>query len=114
MSVSAKISCIFCGRILVRIRLLHLRQWGAFGIISRLLGNVFNSHAVNIFTIATLSSKSWFLNIHDICLRYNLQHPLELLKAPLEEKYNNLIKQRVVDYWKQELRSEDSICDSLT
>ena len=95
------------------IGLLHLRQLGAFGMICRLPGNILNLHAVNIFTFAT--SKSWFLNIRDVCLQYKLPNPLELLKAPLpKEKYKNLIKKHVVDYWEQERRSEASVCDSLT
>ena len=98
------------------IGLLHLRQLGAFGMICRLPGNILNLHAVNIFTFAT--SKSWFLNIRDVCLQYKLPNPLELLKAPLpKEKYKNLIKKHVVDYWEQELRSEQSeasVRDPLT
>ena len=94
--------------------LLHLRQLTIFGMICRLSGNILHEHAVNIFSYVTPSSKSWFFQIRELCLSYNLPHPLKQLKSPLsKESFKILINKNVLDHWEQVLRSEASGLDSL-
>ena len=94
--------------------LLHMRKLSIFGMITRLTDNFINKHAVNIFTSATNSSKSWFSQIRQICLRYGLPHPLDLLQNPLrKDDYKKLIKSRVINYWELALRSEAAQLPSL-
>ena len=46
-----------------------------------------------------------FQQIRNLCLLYQLPHPLVLLDNPLPKiKFNKLIKSKVFDYWKSELR----------
>ena len=95
--------------------LLHLRQLSNFGMITRLMDNILHTHATNIFTSATpSSSKSWFTNIRDLCLQYDLPHPLMLLRHPLsKESFKRLVKKKVIDYWERFLRAEAAGLDSL-
>ena len=72
-------------------------------------------HARHIFCQGKPSSKSWFLQIRDICLLYNLKHPLELLEnPPTKETYRRMIKAHVVSYWKNKLRGEAAPLLSLS
>ena len=94
--------------------LLHLRQLSLFGMICRLPGSILNKHARNILSSATPSFKSWFSEIRDLCLLYNLPHPLNLLTSPPpKEPFKKLIKSHVTDYWEQTLRAEASPLTSL-
>jgi hypothetical protein len=82
--------------------------------ICRLSDNILHTHAMNILSSTTPSSKSWFFKIREICLQYLLPHPLELLKSPIpKEAYKKLIKKHVLNYWEQVLRSEAAILDSF-
>ena len=95
--------------------LLHLRQLSIFGMICRLSNNVIHKHAVNIFSSATLSPKSWFLTIRNLCLQYRLPHPLKLLQEPpSQEAFKSLVKKHVVDYWECLLRAEAKLLTSLS
>ena len=52
---------------------LHLRQLSNFGMICRLpLKNILNNHARNIFNYSTISNKSWFMKIRELCIKYDL------------------------------------------
>ena len=73
--------------------LLHLRKLSFFGMICRLPTNIIHRHALNIFIRETISNKSWFHQIRDICLQNNLPHPAELLRAQLtKEQAQNLCR----------------------
>ena len=94
--------------------LLHLRQLSIFGMICRLPENILHAHAVNVFSSSTPSSNSWLFKIREICLKYLLPHPLELLNSPLPKmRYKNLVKKHVVDYWEKFFRAEAAVLDSL-
>ena len=94
--------------------LLHLRQLSIFGMICRLPQNIINTNAQNIFSYATSSSKSWFKQISEICLKYDLPHPTELLKSAMpKERYKRLIKSHVTNYWESVLRTEAANLPSL-
>ena len=85
-----------------------------FGMITRLRGNIINTHAVNIFNFSTPSSKSWFHQIRDLCLQYGLPHPAYLLSSPpTKTAFKNLVKKNILNYWEQRLRAEAAHLDSL-
>ena len=94
--------------------LLHLRKLSIFGMISRLPNNILHRHAVNIFSQTTISNKSWFHQIRDLCLKYNLPHPSEILKADhSKEQFKKLVKTKVVEFWQTQLREEAKPLPSL-
>ena len=71
-------------------------------------------HARNVLTTAKSSSKSWFRQIRDISLMYELPHPLVILQnPPNKETFKNLVKAKVVNYWEIKLRGEASLLSSL-
>ena len=82
--------------------------------ISRLQNNILNKHAKDIFEYSTVTKKSWFLKIRDLCIKYDLPHPKELLTNPLTKtEFRGLIKRRVISYWETILREEAAALDSL-
>ena len=96
--------------------ILHLRQLGLFGMITRLpVHNPLSVRAKSALLTSTQSCKSWFNNVREICLLYGLPHPLSLLQyPPPREAFKKLVKSLVTDYWEQKLRMEASILSSLT
>ena len=44
----------------------HLRQLSIFGMITRMPANILNTHARNIFSHVTITTKSWFHQIRDL------------------------------------------------
>ena len=94
--------------------ILHLRQLSIFGMICRLNENILHKHATNIFNYSTMASKSWFSQIRDLCLLYNLPHPSILLSLPPTKTiFKNLAKKHVIDYWEKILRLEAEPLTSL-
>ena len=82
--------------------------------ICRLPNDPLNIHAKNILTMSKRSCKSWFWQIRDLFLQYNLPHPLQLLHHPPDkERFRKLVRSRVIDHWEQKLRMEASILPSL-
>ena len=82
--------------------------------ILRLPNNVLFHHAVNIFTARTISPKSWFAQIRNLCLFYGLPHPAKLIECPpSKESFKTMVKKKVIDYWEQELRSQAKSLTSL-
>ena len=53
--------------------LIHLRQLSLLGMVSRLKGSYIHSHAVNVFN-QKVRKWSWFHQVCDICLMYQLPH----------------------------------------
>ena len=93
---------------------LHLRQLSLFGMICRLPGSILWEIAKSTLTCSKPSTKSWFLQIKDLCLQYFLPHPLLLLdNPPLKEPYKKMVKTKVIEYWELQLRCEASKLDSL-
>ena len=105
----------FLGGTLPGTALLHLRQLSTFGMITRLPGSILHSHGVRVLTSARPSAVSWFQQIRDLCLQYQLPHPLTLLSNPTaltQGRFKNLIKSRVIDYWEAHLREKASTLTS--
>ena len=93
---------------------IHVRQLSIFGMVLGLQSDPLNIHARNTLTDAKKSSKSWFCQIHDLCLQYNLPHPLEMLNNPPSKlQFKKMVKASVTNYWEIKLRGEASFLDSL-
>ena len=76
--------------------LLHLRQLSIFGMICRLTENILHQHAINSFSSRIQNTHSWFNQICDQCLLYQLPHPLKLLQTPLSKtNFKDLIKRNM-------------------
>ena len=77
--------------------------------ITRSTGSVLHAHAIQILSSAKQSCHSWFLQIRQLCLMYELPNPILLLENPLPPtSFNKLMKSKIVDYWEQKLRAEAS------
>ena len=93
--------------------LLHLRQFSLLGMIMVLKSSILHRHGLNVFTTKA-SSVSWFYVVRNLCLRYQLPHPIELLKSNLtKESFKNLAKKHVLNYWELKLRDEAAWLTSL-
>ena len=83
---------------------IHLRMLSLFGMVAQLPTDPLNIHARTVLTTAKSSSKSWFRQIRDISLKYQLPHPLAILdNPPNQEQFKKLIKSKVIDYWEIKL-----------
>ena len=95
--------------------LLHLRQLSLFGMVCRLKGDPLHQHAVQVLLTLPATAQSWFIQVRNLHLQYQLPHPLELLETPpTKTGFKKLAKSKVIDYWEQRLRSEASFLPSLT
>ena len=57
---------------------------------------------------------SWFGQVRNLLLQYSLPHPLLLLENPLpKNKFKQLVKTKVTDFWIRKLREEASLLPSL-
>ena len=93
---------------------LHLRQLSLFIMICHLDGNILQSHANYVLTTCKDSSKSWFLCIRDLCIKYGLPHPLQLLeKPPSKEQFKKVSRLKANEYWHTWYSSEVSSLSSL-
>ena len=94
---------------------MHMRQLSLLSMISRMPGSILHQHALNSFL--TKSSSSWFKAVRDICLQYQLPHPLTLLNLttpPTKDEFKKLYKKKVMSYWEIKLREEASKLESLS
>ena len=92
--------------------LLHMRMLSLFGMISNLGDNPLPSIARNALIRSKPSSKSWFHMVRNICVQYDLPHPLQLLEHPLPmKKFKDLYKCKISDYWRFHLSKK---CTSLS
>ena len=80
--------------------LLHCRQLSLFSMVCRLKDNPLHRHAKYILTTSVTYRNSWFHQVRDICLKYNLPHPLELLDTiPTKFMFKKYVKSQVHQYW---------------
>ena len=93
--------------------LLHLRQLALLGMISRLSNSLLHRIAINAFN-SRVKSWSWFHQVRDLCLMYQLPHPLTFLTTPLTKaQHKALTKKHVVSYWEVKLNDDASLLHSL-
>ena len=112
--------CVLAGCLLASAEI-HLRQLSLFGtdftlthMVTRLAQDPLNIHARNILTEAKKSSKSWFCQVQEICLQYNLPHPLELIVIPPSKlDFKKKVRSAIINYWENKLRGEAGFLQSL-
>ena len=93
--------------------MIHLRQLSLLGMISRLTGSLLHQHAVSVFTKQG-NTWSWFHQVRNLCLKYQLPHPLTILTTPLpKEAFKRQTKKQVVNYWELKLRDDAAPLTSL-
>ena len=79
--------------------LLHLAQFTLLGMISRLPGNILLRLGINILASPSPPPKSWFTQVNQLCVQYNLPSALSLLSNPCsKETFKNRIKINVIEY----------------
>ena len=99
----------FLGGALPGTALLHMRQLNLFGMVTRLPGSILNTHSKQVLISARPSASSWFQQIRDLCLQYQLPHPLFLLEQPMSKlKFNRIVKSKVINYWEIKFRGKAS------
>ena len=70
--------------------------------ISNLPNDPLYYHCEFILSSGKKTTKSWFLNVQQICEKYGLMDPLTLLrKSPPKNIYKKEVKMKIVDHWKQ-------------
>ena len=80
--------------------IIHSRQLSLFSMVCRLKTDLLHQHGRYVLTVLNSSCKSWFFQIQNICLQYNLPHPLALLQSDMtKEKFKSLVKRQVRKYW---------------
>ena len=98
--------CFLAGR-LPGEALLHIRQLTIFGMNTRLSGNLLHKLALDVFSAEKPPKNSWFAQLHDLCLQYDLPPPHHLLEYPLQKPtFKRMIKKHILNYWEDFLRKE--------
>ena len=73
-----------------------------------------NVCAQHILITAKQNCTFWFTQIINLCLMFDLPHPLTLLETSLTKlKFKKLVKSKIVDYWEKRLRAEAKPLTSL-
>ena len=99
----------FMGGTLPGTAVLHQRQLSLFGMICRL-----HNIAKDKLSFSSFSSKSWFLQVRDLCMQYQLPHPLDLLEMNLTKPaYKKLVSAHIINFWEKKLRQEAAPLTSL-
>ena len=83
--------------------------------VTRLTHDPLRTHARNVLVTVKSSSKSWFHQIRDICLKYGLPHPITIIDTqPTKKAFEMLAVSKVISYWEKRLRGEAALLPSLT
>ena len=94
--------------------ILHLKQISLFLMICRLHGDPLNLHAQQVLLTSPSTGHSWFIQLRNLLLMYQLPHPLQLLaNPPQKEPFKKLVKAKVTDHWEVRLRAEAAYLPSL-
>ena len=95
--------------------LLHLRQLSLFAMICHLQEDPLHSHACYVYHHTKSCSKSWFMQLRDICKQYMLPHPLHLLTNPVpKRRFKKIVTEKVTEYWQKQLVEEVLSLSSLS
>ena len=95
--------------------LIHLKQLSILAMITCLAGTPLHTHAIEVYSTGA-SPNSWFHQVRNLCLQYQLPHPLTLLTPPTplsKDAFKRLAKKQIVSYWGDKLRHEASLLPSL-
>ena len=91
-----------------------MRQLSLLSLICNLPNDPLHQHGLYALTVLPPSSQSWFHQVRDLCLKYQLPHPLTLLNQPIHKvKFKKLVKLKVTEYWQYTLATECSSLPSL-
>ena len=94
--------------------ILHQKQLTLFMMICHLTGDPLHAHGCQVLQYAKRSAKSWFQQIHSICLMYGLENPLNMLHSPPpKNKFKAVVKEKVAIFWENLLKDEASKLVSL-
>ena len=105
--------CYFLSGSLPAEAILHLRQLSILSMIMSAKDSILNKHGLNALNSKS-SSRSWFHQVRDICLQYQLPHPMTLLHSSIpKESFRVLARKHVLNYWELKLRSEAAELPSL-
>ena len=105
----------FLGGSLPLTALLDLRQLSLLGMIGRLCPSSI-LHRIGCFALSNArpSSRSWFLQVRDVCSKYSLPDPIATLtNPPSKSSFKRLSKSKIFDFWEKKLRSDAARLDSL-
>ena len=96
----------FLGGSLPLTGLLEQRQINLFGMISRLdPRSILHRLAVATLSTSKRSSRSWFLQVRDLCAKYSITDPLAILSSPpTKYSFNRIAKSKIIDFWEKKLR----------
>ena len=95
---------------------LHLRMLTLLGQVCRLNegNNILARQARTVFSTTSPSSKSWFWQLRDICILYNLPHPLEFLELKYSKTiFKKLTKLAVITYYTNKFKTDAANLRSL-
>ena len=85
----------------------HQRQMSLFSMVCHLKNDPLNLHAQYALLHTKRCSKSWFIQVKDICLQYGLPHPLKRLESPpTMQRFKSLVKTKIIEYWQHLLACE--------
>ena len=101
---------------LERLLRLHQRMFSLFGQLCRLRDgdNILAAHARNILASSSLSSRSWFWKLRQLCLQYGVPHPLTWLDSrPSKLQVKAMVRPAVLQYWRARLQSKADSLRSL-
>ena len=94
--------------------LLAMRKMSLFHMICLKPNSPLHIHAKHVLSNKPPGSRSWFLQITDLCQEYGLNQPLNILNNPPDKiQFKRLVKLKVCEYWQKELASECSKLPSL-
>ena len=78
----------------------HQRQLTLFLMICHLPDDPLHAHAEHVLLHSDICSKSWFIQVRNICAQYDLPHPLTLLQSPpAKQRMRKLLKLKITEYW---------------
>ena len=97
--------------------LVHLRQLSLLGMVRGLPGSLLHRYCLQVFyKPRRYQSSSWFHQVRNLCLKYLLPHPLNLLSPTSphsKEAFKSIVRKHVLNYWETNLREEASNLKSL-
>ena len=76
-------------------KLTDLEQLGIFGMVTRKKGSLLWRHGLHVLTVSRPTTQSWFQQIRELCTKYQLPHPILLLREERPaSRLNKLFKSK--------------------
>ena len=94
--------------------ILHRKQLSLFNMICHLTSDPLNIHARYALEELPLTAHSWFFQVRDICYKYGLPSPIQMLNTPPPKlRFKSQVRLKVQEYWQGLLRAEVLSLSSL-